>query len=375
MNRWTITALTIPGREDYLRKLIESLDAQDIPGGGRVLVVFNRAIREELARVESRIQSWARRVPVDVFFNNGDPTISGGRNYQLNLAKSPLVCFVDDDCTLHDDVMGTLDDALRRVPAGLVGVRSYVEDTDTIFKPRDSTPHVETPEFRFQPVQGMLVAGYTNLLRDIGGFNPRRRFWGEWTELNLRMWRSGFPTGHVMRGGYLRHWEQAPDSPTRNMEGRAQQVLWGLICTALEYDAIDMTQATESFWRLVEERYLAYSFGDQLTNQELLRAVLGLVPELSAAWPSITAFRDEARSHPFDFKPFQPVTEADLVKVVPHARRRLRHYRSDAWPRRSVAQQLGAAIARVIGRREGASRRPNEKASGELLRTPERPSA
>lgn len=77
MTRWTITALTIPGRETYLKNLIESLEAQDIPGGGRLVVVFNRAIREELTRVEARIQSWASSMPVDVFFNNGDPTIGG----------------------------------------------------------------------------------------------------------------------------------------------------------------------------------------------------------------------------------------------------------------------------------------------------------
>jgi hypothetical protein len=366
MTRWTITALTIPGRETYLKNLIESLEAQEIPGGARLVVVFNRAIREELTRVEAQIQSWADGLPVDVFFNNGDPTIGGGRNYQLNLAKSPLVCFVDDDTTLHGDVFGTIEDTLKRVPAGLVGVRSYVGDTEKLFKPRDTTPHVATTEFRFQPVQGMLVAGYTNLLRDVGGFSPRRRFWGEWTELNLRMWRSGYPTGHVMHGGYLRHWEEAPDSPTRNMEGRAQQVLWGLICTALEYDAIDMTQATETFWRLVQERYLAYSFGDQLTNQELLRAVLGLVPELSAAWPAITAFRETARSHPFDFKPFQPLTEGDLEKVLPHARRHLRKYRWDAWPERTLARQVGAAIARIFDARRHDARasRLQEDAQG-----------
>ena len=247
--------------------------------------------------MERTIRSWVGGLDVEVHFNNGDPTISGGRNYQLNLVKSPLVCFVDDDITVHGDAFLTVEEAMRRIPAGLVGLRSYREDTDELFKPRDSTPHVITPEFRYQPVHGMLVASYTNLLRDVGGFNPRRRFWGEWTELNLRMWRSGFPSGHVMTGGYLRHWEKAPDSPTRNMDGRAKHVLWGLICTALEYDAVDMSQATETFWRLVQERYLAYSFGEELSHQELLRATLELVPDLSAEWAAITAFRSHVAEH------------------------------------------------------------------------------
>ena len=246
--------------------------------------------------MERSIRSWVSELEVEVHFNNGDPTISGGRNYQLNLVKSPLVCFVDDDVTVHGDAFLTIEEAMQRLPAGLFGLRSYREDTEELFKPRDGTSHVITGEFRYQSVQGMLVASYTNLLRDVGGFNPRRRFWGEWTELNLRMWRSGFPTGHVMEGGYLRHWEKAPDSPTRNMDGRAKHVLWGLICTALEYDAVDMSQATETFWRLVQDRYLAYSFGEELSHQELLRATLELVPDLSAEWAAITAFRDDGGS-------------------------------------------------------------------------------
>lgn len=359
--RWTITALTIPGREHYLNQLIQSLEATVIPGGARLVVVYNRAIRDDLVEVERDIRSKAGSLDVEVHFNNGDPTISGGRNYQLNLVKTPLVCFVDDDVTIHGDAFLTIEQAMQRVPAGLYGLRSYREDTDELFKPRDGTPHVVTPEFRYQSVQGMLVASYTNLLRDVGGFNSRRRFWGEWTELNLRMWRSGFPSGHVMSGGYLRHWEQAPDSPTRNLDGRAKHVLWGLICTALEYDAVDMSHATETFWRLVQDRYLAYSFGVELSHQELLRATLELVPDLSAEWAAITAFRDQVAKHPFDFKPFQPLTEADLHKVLPSTRRRLRPYRWQVWPQRTVARKFGAAIGKLLVRPPRLTLRPEDE--------------
>ncbi len=118
--RWTITALTIPGREHYLRQLIQSLEATVIPGGARLVIVYNRAIRDELVDVERTIRSWASSLEVEVHFNNGDPTISGGRNYQLNLVKSPLVCFVDDDITVHGDAFLTIEEAMQRVPAGLV---------------------------------------------------------------------------------------------------------------------------------------------------------------------------------------------------------------------------------------------------------------
>ena len=346
--RWTITALTIPGREEYLRQLIESLDALTVPGGARLTVVYNKPIRDGQDAIEQRVRGWSKRHACDVFFNNGDPTISGGRNFQLNVCKTPLLCFVDDDVTVHGALFPTLEAALRTVPAGIVGARSYVEGSDVLFKPRDETPHVIAPEFRYMSVQGMLAAGYTNLFRDVGGFNHRRRFWGEWTELNLRMWRHGFPTGYVMDGGYLRHWEKAPESPTRNMEGRARHVLWGLICTAMEYDAVDISSATASFWQLVEERYLPYSFGETLTNGELLRATLELLPELSASMPAIMAQRLDSASHPFDFKPFHPIDAADVQRVLPSAKKKILPYREAVWARPSATRRLLSGLWRKV---------------------------
>ncbi len=337
-----MTALTIPGREDHLRRLLVSVEQTSPPSGTRFVVVYNKPIHQRLADIERQFQSWAPRLSIAVYFNNGDPTISGGRNFQLNLVKTPLVCFVDDDVTVHGPVFETLEHSLREQPFGALGLRSYREGADERFKPRDNTPHVSEGPFRWCTVQGMLVSGYTQLFREIGGFNGRRRFWGEWTELNLRLWRSGFPTGYQMEGPYLRHWEDAPESPTRNMEGRALHVLWGLICTALEYDAVDVNEATESFWQLVEERYLAYSFGNDLSPRTVLQGTLALMPELSAAWGDITAFRERVREHPFQFKPFHDFTRADLDRVRPHARRHLRSLQEEIW-------QRPRAMGRLIG--------------------------
>jgi GT2 family glycosyltransferase len=142
------------------------------------------------------------------------------------------VCFIDDDVTLHGDIFDVLEERLRDHPLGVIGVPSLVEDTNRLFKPRRATPHVDAHGLG-SSVQGMLVAGYRRLIQDIGGFNIRRSFWGEWTELNLRMLRNGFPTAYAMDAGYLRHWHGAPESPTRNKAGRQDHVLWGLLCTAL----------------------------------------------------------------------------------------------------------------------------------------------
>jgi len=329
--RWTLSVLTIPRREPYLAELLRSLSDTRLPKGTVVDVVYNWDTREPPHDVERRLRKVAGGLTLNVHFNTQRPTIVGGRTQQLNHCKTPLLAFIDDDLTIHGDLIGVLEDTLRHVPVGIVGVQSLVEDSNRRFKPRRSTPSLDLDGIRFMPVQGMLVAGYRRLFLDIGGFNPRRDFWGEWTEFNLRMWRSGFPTGYVMDGAYLRHWEKAPESPTRNMAGRKEHVLWGLLCTALEYDAVEEHEDTRAFWDLVESRYLKYAFGEDATERHLLRSVMRLTPRLTSAYPAIAEFRELVRAHPFQFKPFHQFTAAEVRMVVAHAASRIDAYRHDIW--------------------------------------------
>ncbi|MBL8958845.1 MAG: glycosyltransferase family 2 protein [Gemmatimonadetes bacterium] len=329
-HRWTISILTIPGREEWLGRLVESLMAARVDRRARLGIVFNRDVREDPAEVERQLRRTCGRAPIDVSFNMTAPTIASGRQAQLNACRTERIAFVDDDVTVHGDLLDALDDALARAPLALVGIPSFVNDTAVPFKPRDTTPGVTRGDVRYMTVQGMLAAGYRRLLLDVGGFNQRRRFWGEWTELNLRLWRLGYPTGYVMDGPYLRHWERAPDSPTRNRAGREMDILWGLICTALEFDADTITDDTASFWKLVEQRYLAYAFGPALNPQVLLSATLQLAPQLSAEWAQIMACRDLRRRDPFPFAPFQVMTEGDVAEVCARAEEQLGAYRGAA---------------------------------------------
>lgn len=354
--RWSVTILTIPSRAEYLRRLLQSLTTVDFPADAEVVVVSNRRSEEPLHDMEARIRGYAPGLDIAVFDNRHDATIAGGRNFQLNVCKAPLVCFLDDDVTVHGEIFGPLEQALRSRPLGLVGLPSQTGDTGRPFKPREGTPSVTIEPYRFMTVQGMLVAGYRDLLQEVGGFNPRRRFWGEWTELNLRLWRSGFPTGYRMDAGHTRHWEEAPESPTRNMDGREAHVVWGLICTALEYDAVDATEATETFWQLVEDRYLAYSFGDRLSPSQLLRTTLELMPRLSAEWGQLTQFREAVRNHPFPFKPFHRLTEPEVREVLASADHEILPYRQRAFgsgpaPRRRRPGVVSRFFGRLLPRR------------------------
>lgn len=343
--RWTISVLTIPQRERYVEALVESLVAARVTRTANISIVYNWDSRESPAVIEQRLRRACRGVPIQVAFNTTEPTIASGRQQQLNACKTPLICFLDDDITVHGDLIATMEHGLRTQPLGIVGVPSYVEGTSELFKPRERTPYVNHGGVRFMSVQGMMVGGYRRLFLDVGGFNQRRRFWGEWTELNLRLWRSGFPTGYVMDGAWLRHWHDAPESPTRNRAGREVDVLWGLMCTALEYDAVDITEETESFWRLVAERYLAYSFGPEISSKSLLSAFLRLVPRLMSEWSRIAEHRESARRHPFRFAPFASFTEDDVAAVIAHAEPRMATYRAEARPRPRRDTALGRFVA------------------------------
>jgi hypothetical protein len=327
---WTLSMLTIPSRLPYLGRLLRSIAELDLPRPFDVTVVYNRETEQEPLAIEAEIQAMAPSLPVRVYVNANDTSIVGGRAVQLGVCRTPMLAFIDDDLTLHGDVFGTIERTLRTRPMGIVGLPSFEGDTGEPVKPRDSTPSVRVDGVRYMPVQGMLVAGYRRLFADVGGFNPRRRFWGEWTEFNVRMWRHGFPTGYPLESGAsLRHWSAAPESPTRNMGGRERHVLWGLLCTAMEYDAVSINEATEAFWRLAEDRYLAYSFGAVPSAKELLATVLELMPQLAQEFPAIRAFAEETRRHRFQFKPFQDLTEAEVREVLAFATGAIAPYRPE----------------------------------------------
>ncbi len=348
--RWTISMLTIPGREEYLQRLLCSLGDARVDRHAQIDIVYNWDARESPAEIERRILRHCKGLPVRVTFNTVDPSIVGGRAQQLNACRTPLICFIDDDISVHGDLIGTFEDTLSQAPLGVVGVRSYVNDTPDLFKPRISTPHVTRGSLRYVTVQGMAIAGYRRLFLDVGGFNPRRRFWGEWTELNLRLWRRGFPTAYAMDGAYLRHWHDAPHSPTRNRTGRETEVLWGVMCTALEYDAVDINEHTESFWKLVADRYLPYSFGPEMSSKSLLSATLRLASRLTAEWGRIQEFREDTRKHSFKFAPFAAISEADVDAVLAHAQETIAPYRAEVWPAAPVPapSRIRQAFDRVL---------------------------
>src|SRR5262245_56303333 len=104
----TFSILTIPEREPYLKRLLESILALGTNPLPCVNVIYNRRVEGALHRVEAQIRALAPKLPIDVFFNAGDPTIVAGRNLQLSVCRTPLIAFVDDDITLHGNIVDSI---------------------------------------------------------------------------------------------------------------------------------------------------------------------------------------------------------------------------------------------------------------------------
>ena len=335
---WTLAILTLPSREAYLGQLVQSLAAAVDPARTELLILHNDGCEAVADDARARLEAQAGPVAVRFLRGHAEPTITRGRNALLAACRTGRIAFIDDDVTVHGDVLGSLEAAFAAEPLALVGLPSLQNDGDTPDKPRPDTPAVEHGPVRWMPVHGLLCAGYTAVLRRAGGFRERRRFWGEWTELNLRLWRLGLPTGFWLGGAHLRHWTAAPDSPTRNRARKERDIVWGLLCTALEYDAGVDAPGSEAFWRLISTRYLPYAFGRGLSAERVFAVMVELLPEFGAAWHGIQADRELARHHPFDFRPFQPLTEALVAGVRRHARRALRRVR--VVPRRRYVPEV-----------------------------------
>ena len=321
--KWTVSILTIPERFEYLEKLLDSLTVQSemtAPDYFCVNIICNRKISKTGLMALNKIVSKYESLKTKVYMNEDNPTISGGRQFALACALTPLIVFIDDDCSLHGNAFVEIEKILYNKTVAFVGLRSYQEGTEELFKPRANTPSKKIDGLLYMPIQGMFVAGYTSVYKMLGGFNLRRKFWGEWTEFNLRALRNGYPSAYLMNNDcFIRHWHKAPNSPTRNMEEREINVLWGLMCTALEYRAIKIDSATETFWDLVERRYLQYSFGDDLSYKRLFSSFLKLLPMLIDEWDKIKNYQITVSKHKFQFSPFHDLSINEYNEVLDYA--------------------------------------------------------
>ncbi len=201
---WTICTLTIPSRDIYLRRMLDSLE-KERGHGLNIKISYNSPLDDGVKELSDRLLRDYEDTEIR-FYDSQYYGIPEGRNRLLSLVQTPLVAFLDDDCTIEgEDVFFKLEETLKKTSLGLIGLKSFCRDSDEIFKPRPRIPQKKIGNILYANVEGLLGASYTQLLRDIRGFNERKRFRMEWMDLNTKFHRAGYPTGIDLEAGFLRH--------------------------------------------------------------------------------------------------------------------------------------------------------------------------
>ncbi len=338
VDNWTLCTPTIPSRDKYLRKMLESV--RKVQAGLKVRVLYNcpRKNAEDLASRLNRDylevdvlfcpeEQGETREDNSTLFHRRKYGIPYGRNQLLASVKSPLIAFIDDDCTFEGkDIFLKLEKRFRETSLGLIGLPSYHESSGVLIKPRRVYQKINKNGVVFDSVSGIFVASYAQLLRDFKGFNERKERM-DWTDVNLRVQRGGYPTGIDMEAGLVRHWVSAPDSLTRTQSSKMHLgMLYCLYSTALEFDCFGDTLSARKMWELVlGDGY----YQGETSFEQLSIDTLNIMPQILADAAEIKRDREFIRSLPFrNIMPYAPLKETDWEKLVEYSTLEIEKYKA-----------------------------------------------
>ncbi len=271
MKLWTLTILTIPSRERYLNNLIKSIinsvDSSeikvDIIGNqkktNRFHCMLKRAVKTlSNEGIESRI----------LFNNTGDFRYTVGRKFALEQITTPFTIFLDDDVTINGRLLEPLKETFQNSSAAMVGLRSFINNTNIPFKPYDEEPCYVHNDIVYMPLIGLLVAGYTALLKKFKLFEHGSWYGAEWAFVNTLAMRQGLaPAMNFHTHTYLSHWLDAPDSPTRNHKDMKVMQIRSMLQAVFELGLFPNRRESKVYWTIVEKYYLPRVFGPQTIEE------------------------------------------------------------------------------------------------------------
>ncbi|HIH32013.1 TPA: glycosyltransferase family 2 protein [Candidatus Woesearchaeota archaeon] len=318
--------ITLPSRKEYLFKLLESVKSVS-SSGIRVNILINAKVDNNGAgNLENAVKEYPNTTVTT--YNSETYSIPEARNKILSICETPLIGLIDDDCTIHGEhVFENLVDTLKKTNLAMIGLKSYVDDSDVMFKPRKTTPKEVINGVTYMKIEGLFALAYSQLLRDVGGFNERKRFWMEWTDINTVMHRNGYPTGLDMNAGYLRHWMGAPDSATRGRKDRVYDVIYGLLATGLEFGC-DYNVTELKMWEMAESTFLKYENENDIKVRELLPKLVTVLPRIIRDAEKIKVYGDRLKSLPFNIMPFENITREQWLELTQYASHHMQKYKS-----------------------------------------------
>jgi len=317
---WTLCILTIPSRDFYLRQALDSISGER-ERGLAVKILYNCPISEKTEDLSSRLSGEYGDVET-MFYDSEHYGLPEGKNYLLSSVETPLVAFLDDDCTIEGgDVFLKLEETLRKTSFGLIGLQSFRGDSYIKLKPREKIPQQNIDGMLYVNVEGLFGASYTQLLRDLRGFNERKRFRVEWMDLNTKLRRAGYTTGIDPKAGFLRHWIEAPESPIRDRKDTNLHLFYALMAMAVEFDCYGQDNRSRNLWKRIAE-------DEKIPPEQLLVDISQVIPRLLEDKGEIVEYRDFLRSLPFDFMPLEPINKGDLMKLIEYSESQIGEYKA-----------------------------------------------
>ena len=89
---WTLAILTLPSRQEYLGRLVQSLAATVDPALGEVLILRNDGLEPLAADARARLEALAGALPLRFLAGQADPPITRGRNALLAACRTARIC-------------------------------------------------------------------------------------------------------------------------------------------------------------------------------------------------------------------------------------------------------------------------------------------
>ena len=316
--QWTVCILSSNLRKNFLFNLINSFKYIKKSFDLNIVIVnkestsLHNSLKEKIIKLNNVSK-------FNIFWSGVN--ISEGRNFLLNLTKTKFVLFIDDDVSFNCDVVKILENSLSKYPFALTGMKSYISSTNKVDKPKKNQyPYFEfNKDVVFGPVFGIIVGGYTKLIKKVGGFDKRRRNWGEWVDLNLRLLNKGFLVGHNINKGYVRHW-LAPGSPTRDKEDRQYDIIKGIILTSFQYNLL--SKPNTPFWKIVFNRYLNYAYDSKVTKEKLFFDTLNVFRDLIIN-EEIPMKIDKT----YKFSPYENIDKSQWLNLFEGSKKKLTYYK------------------------------------------------
>lgn len=184
------------GRENYVRKLLASLNAARSNYDGEVEVII----------VDSSNQVGAQHIAesckiYDAVYYEGEQSVRWKRNYGVSKSRFPVVMFIDSDCEVDSDIFeehAKIYESGIECLGGVYGLTRFVGKRSFLWRIIELTSFVDVFSFaeRFPYVQWVIgnnISYFRSVFDNVGGFEETFpfRLGGDDLDLSLRVTTSG----------------------------------------------------------------------------------------------------------------------------------------------------------------------------------------